>query len=38
VSINAFLKGKYYNKIKGLGISNFITLPDFFSNGITLTH
>jgi len=33
VSINAFLKKKYYQKIIGLGISNFITLPDFFSNG-----
>jgi len=38
VSVNAFLKKKYYQKIKGLGISNFITLPDFFSNDISLTH
>jgi len=37
VSVNVFLKKKYYQKIKGLGISNFITLPDFFSNGLTLT-
>jgi len=35
-SINAFLKKKYYNKINGLGISGFITLPDFFSNGFAL--
>jgi len=33
VNVNAFLKKKYYHKIKGLGISNLITLPDFFSNG-----
>jgi len=38
VSVNAFLKKNYYQKIKGLGISNFITLPDFFSNELALTH
>jgi len=32
VSVNAFLKEKYYQKIKRLGISNFIALSDFFSN------
>jgi phosphotransferase system enzyme I (PtsI) len=32
VSVNAFLKKKYYQKIKGLGISNFITITDFFNN------
>ena len=41
VSVNAFLKKKYYQKMKGLGISTFITLSDFFGeggDGITLTY
>jgi phosphotransferase system enzyme I (PtsI) len=32
VSVNAFLKEKYYQKMKGLGISNLITVADAFNN------
>jgi len=32
VSVNVFLKEKYFQKIKGLGISSFISAQDFFSS------